>query len=291
MNCSNFFNKTIIATILIIVGCLSFGLSTPLNALENQKDLTLAPLRFEFDITPGTADGGYLTITNPSAEPALISCYAEEFSVVNQQYDYAFTAESNVIDWVSFESSEVSLLAGESKRMRFDINVPLSAEPGGRYISLFVSRDDKAGLSKQRIASLVYINVVGKVTRLGSMLSLSSPWLINGDSNWSVVIQNSGTTHFRSRYSATLYNLFNREKISSTTGEALILPNSTRLIIDKIPAIVNPGVYKLAYVIGLGDTPAVTRDLYILYLPTWLRLSIILAVVAYSIFHYLKRKN
>lgn len=285
-----FLFKKISIMVAVFVTCsLCFMVTTSAVNNNSLKELTLAPLRSEFEIAPGTAQTGYLTVTNPSTDSSsLISFNVEEFSVINQQYDYAFTAESNVAAWVSFEMNEVSLKAGESKKIKFDISVPLTAEPGGRYISLFAAKDDETGTSRQRIASLVYINVSGRVTRIGSMLSLSTPWYTNGVSRWSVVIQNKGTTHFRSRYILEIYNIFNRDDTSIEAGESLILPNTTRLIIGQVPAVKFPGIYKLVYTIGLGDTPAVIKESYILFLPAWLMIFILLIFIAYIIYYFIK---
>ena len=140
-----------------------------------------------------------------------VSLSVEKFSVINQQYDYAFTEGSDLAKWVTFNPVEVNLTVGESKKISYTIGVPLSAEPGGRYISLFASTNVETlsgdTSSLQRIASLLYITVLGDVTRAGNLVSLTSPWAISGESIWSVAIQNTGTTHFRSRYNVQMNNL------------------------------------------------------------------------------------
>lgn len=185
------------------------------TTVNNQKGLTLSPLRSELNIAPGTSLEGTLTVTNSTDKAVAVSLNAEEFSVINQQYDYAFTQESEVAKWVTFTLSEADLVVGESKTVSYRVGVPLSAEPGGRYISLFASTDagtQNGGVnSRQRIASLLYITVLGDVTRAGHLVSLSSPWAISGESKWSMAIQNTGTTHFRSRYTVNIHNVLGHD--------------------------------------------------------------------------------
>lgn len=274
---------------LLTVSCIcSLSTQVALAQAQNEstlKGLTLSPLRSELEIAPGTSLNGELTVSNSTDKPMLVSLTSEEFSVINQQYDYAFTVESNVAKWIRFDASEINLTAGESKKVKFTVGVPLSAEPGGRYVSLFASTDVAPGdnnvSSQQRIASLLYITVLGDVSRAGNLVSLSSPWLIFSDTQWSAVLQNTGTTHYRSRYEVQVNNLLGGDTAATMSGEALILPGTVRAISDILPLPRLPGIYKIIYKIGLGDTPARTETRYLLYMPPF---AIALAVAIIVIF-------
>lgn len=251
---------------------------------QNNKGLTVYPIRNELNIEPGMSYYGSLTVTNSTDKAMEVSLSAEVFNVINQQYDYAFTAESNVVKWVNFESLGVSLLPNESKEVKYNIGVPLSAEPGGRYISLFATNDietqDGGISSRQRIASLLYITVAGNISRTGHLLSLNSPWLISGSSSWSAILRNSGTTHFRSRYNVKINGIVSGGQFASASGDALILPGTVRLINDELPMPILPGIYRLEYEIGLGDTPAQNVSRLIIYMPYWSLFFIAIAVLA-----------
>lgn len=235
------------------------------------RGLTLSPLRSELNIAPGTSFDGTLTVANSTNQAMTVHLSADEFSVINLQYDYAFTAESDVAKWATFIPEDVSLAAGKSQKVTFNIGVPLTAELGGRYISLFASTAtdsvDNNVNSRQRIASLLYITVLGNVTRAGHLVSLSSPWAISGESKWSMAIQNTGTTHFRSRYTVNIHNVLGHDTSTSASGDALILPGTVRSIADTLPLPPFPGLYKYIYTIGLGDTPAVIETRLVLYVP------------------------
>jgi len=166
------------------------------------------------------------------------------------------------------------LKAGESKKIAYTVGVPMTAGPGGLYISLFASTSvgnlDGGANSQQRVASLLYItvasDVLGDTTQAGHVISLTSPWLVSGKTIWSVALQNAGITHYRSNYEVKINNLFGSE-VASSQGSALILPGTVRLVSDTLPLPQWPGVYKIVYSIGLGDTPAVTETRYMLYMP------------------------
>lgn len=280
----------IFGLLFVVSACLW---STPTAAAQAKvvvtkpKGLTLSPLRSELDIAPGTSFDGTLMVANSTNQPMAVHMSAEEFSVINPQYDYAFTAESDVAKWATFTPEDVSLAAGKSQKVTYNIGVPLTAEPGGRYISLFASTDTATASegvkSRQRIASLLYITVDGDVTRVGHLLSLTSPWAINSVSMWSMALQNTGTTHFHSRYNVSVQNLLSHSVAASMSGDALILPGTVRAVSDTLPSPKLPGLYKVVYTIGLGDTPAVVETHFVLYLPLMMIVSLAAIILLVSL--------
>ncbi len=275
--------KPFVVLVFMIGVCLLYFQPTYAESAVDLKGLTLSPLRTELEISPGTSLDGVLTVKNSTDKPMTVSLTAEEFSVINQQYDYAFTAESNMAKWVRFTPIEVDLTVGETKDVKYSVGVPLSAEPGGRYISLFASTDtassNSAVKSRQRVASLLYITVSGQVTRVGNLVSLSSPWLISGTSSWSAALRNSGTTHFRSRYNIQVLNLIGNDTAASSLGDDLILPGTVRSIYGDLALPKFPGIYKVIYTVGLGDSPAVVETRYILYMPWYAAIFFIVLVI------------
>lgn len=258
------------------------------------KGLTLSPIRNEFEVSPGTSQDGTLLVANLTDRPMAVNFSVEEFSVINQQYDYAFTLESNVAKWVHFDMTLLTLQPGESRKVNYDVAVPLSAEPGGRYISLFASSETKAtdsGVSSmQRVASLLYFTVSGKVSRFGNLVSLTAPSIVSDRVAWSAVVQNTGSTHFRSRYSVKVCDLFDFGLSTAASGEALILPGTVRLLSDNIVMPDFPGIYKAVFTIGLGDSPARTETRYILYAPVWFN-CLILIICSLPIFVIIKKRK
>lgn len=289
--------------IISLVLCFSFLSLISNNQIVYAKDsltskgLTLSPLRNEFDIAPGTAHDGSLKVTNSTEKTMKVNLTAEEFSVINPQYDYAFSQESDVTKWVKFESTEIDLSAGETKNFKYIIGVPLSAEPGGRYLSLFAttntqSQTDTSVNSQQRVASLLYITVSGEATRVGKLVSLTSPTMVSGKTSWSVLLQNAGTTHYRSRYNVQIVNLFSNEIEASSQGASLVLPDSLRLIDNNLPLPKLPGIYKAVYTIGLGDTPAKVETRYIVYVtPLSVFIAVFLILALYFLISFRHNKK
>lgn len=235
--------------------------------------ISISPVTKEVNLLPGTSLDGYISVTNSTNEKMSLSLSVEEFNVTNYQYDYTFIKESDISKWISFQEDELSLGPNQTKNINYNIGVPLSTEPGGRYLSIFVSSDKKfnsdESILRQRLASLVYINVEGEATRNGSVISFRSPWLAMGNPIWSAALRNSGTTHYRSRYTINVANLFDEKISEDKYGEALILPGTIRLITDNFNLPKWPGIYKINYQIGLGDNPAFKQTKIVIFLPSY----------------------
>lgn len=257
--------------------------------------IRISPLRTEYELARGEASSGELTIYNDSDEKTSVDLSAEAFSVINDQYDYVFDQTSGLARWVSFQQNTIELLPHDKKSIAYTIGVPIDAEPGGRYISMFATSSDNTGESSRlridrRIASLLYITVGGDTTRSGSIVGVSIGLFgFSANEQTSFSIKNSGTTHFRSRYSIELTSLFD-ETLSKRESDALILPGTVRRINESITMPFLPGIYKVEYTIGLGDTPAVYQRYVIVYIPIWSLVSIGILVLI-TVFILRKRKT
>lgn len=273
----------ILSALTLIIILLISPSAYAIEPVSSIKGLTVTPLRTELSIAPGTSETKSLSITNTNTSPITVHLTVEEFSVINEQYDYAFDVETQLSKWVTFTPSVLTLEVGQTKDVSYTVGVPFDAEPGGRYISMFASTETSASgegaQSIQRVGSLLYITVLGDVSRAGTLISLNSPWFITGPADWSAQLANTGTTHYRSRYTVAIQNLFGGTEASSLQADALVLPSTVRAISGEIPTPKMPGIYKIVYTIGLGDSPAKIETRYVLYMPSAVLVIVLFAAI------------
>lgn len=263
--------------ILTIFACPNFVSAQTSSAIS----IKVSPVRTELEISPGTIKYDFIEITNNSTNPTDVQLTAEEFNVINQKYDYIFTDDSDVVKWIGFEVSTFKLEANETKKIKYSVGVPNNTEPGGRYISLFASsriKNDGGFASKQRVASLIYVTIIGDVTKTGALVNFNSPWLTGRDGGWSTTIRSNGSTHFHSLQSVTIFNLFGN-KVAESSNDSLILPASIKLTTNTLPNLSLPGVYRAIYKVSLGDSPSVEKKTILIYLPSWVGYVFILIIV------------
>lgn len=280
--------------LLLAVLCLpSFAMARDVGG-----GLAVSPLRSLHDIEPGGEVSDSVEVTNGTDAELTVRMSAEEFDVVNEHYDFSFNPSADVSKWIEFSRDTVSLQPDQSATMGFDIVVPAHAEPGGRYISIFATTSVPSThgsiSSQQRIASLIFVNVGGEVSRSGELKSFDSPLITDGTTRWSMVIANNGTTHFNSQYSVTMQNIFDGGTVAEYKNTSLILPRRDRELNVRIPTPSYIGIYRIAYKIGLGDSPAQTREQFIVFMPAQARLPLAaLAILIISVILYitLRRKT
>src|SRR5680860_1013498 len=87
---------SVILTFVILIAPLSGQKVFAADSATKLKGLMLSPLRTEFNIAPGTSLDGILEVTNSTDKLMVVDMAAEEFNVVDQQYNYAFTPDTNV---------------------------------------------------------------------------------------------------------------------------------------------------------------------------------------------------
>ncbi len=238
---------------------------------QNAPDrrLKIYPLRTELSIKAGTAYKGTFTLENTGSKPLTVELSSEEFDVVDETYDYLFLPDSSISEWVYFGTTTVELAPKAKYSVGYVVNVPIGTEPGGAYISLFgasLPNQDSSIESVDRVGSLLYITVPGDISKTGSLLSFSSPFIGFSETPWSATLRNSGTAHFNSEYRVETKTLWGTP-VSSQESTSLIMPRSVRLIQGALPQPTWLGLYTVNYSIPLGDNGTAVGSRPYLFLP------------------------
>ena len=137
---------------------------------------------------------------------------------------------------------------------------------------------------------LLYITVAGDVTKLGKLLTLTTSRLTTGTASWATTLQNTGTTHFRTFYNATVRTLWNSD-VSLSSGNSLLLPGTVRLVQGELPQMTYPGIYKVAYDFTMGDSPTIYETRYVIFMPlyVWVLFAIAIIYIVVRIIRRIRR--
>ncbi len=255
---------------------------------QNAPDrrLKIYPLRTELSIKAGTAYKGTFTLENTGSKPLTVELSSEEFDVVDETYDYLFLPDSSISEWVYFGTTTVELAPKAKYSVGYVVNVPIGTEPGGAYISLFgasLPNQDSSIESVDRVGSLLYITVPGDISKTGSLLSFSSPFIGFSETPWSATLRNSGTAHFNSEYRVETKTLWGTP-VSSQESTSLILPRSVRLIQGSLPQPTWLGLYTVNYSIPLGENGTAVGSRPYLFLPPAQVLALLSLIAASVLF-------
>jgi len=136
-------------------------------------DISISPLKHEMSIEQWASDIQTIKIKNDSNTAVTLYSATEDFIAGDDTGFPRFikpedlpNPELSLTNWIELENESITLAAGESKEIRFTVNVPLTSEPGGHYGVIFFwpEAEQWAQLSViQRLWVLLLINVPGEV--------------------------------------------------------------------------------------------------------------------------------
>jgi hypothetical protein len=256
-------------------------LLTPhLQAAKTPTGLQVSPLRTYPTQDPGSSTNGSLTLTNYTNTAQQILLSTETFQVTGEDYRYSFGSNA-ATKWIVFSEPTMNLAPRETKVANYTIAVPANASPGGKYLALITSISPIASEQKiteiHRVASLVYLQVNGQITKSSHLLSFDTPRVISKPSfTGSVRINNSGNTHFQSRVGFYVNHWPLTGKGSYVTQvQGYVLPGTVRQLSTIINTPRTPGVYKITaeYASPQGGVTRVSQLTY--YIPMWFVISVV----------------
>ncbi len=227
----------VVAGLILVV---FLGLVT---AQEGGGRIAVTPLTFEFTAERGQSDGDFIRVMNSSFDDDVrvrmevedMFPEGEEGRVVLQSPEEDL--ESIAISrWVRFDPEEFTLEPREERRVRFTIEVPEDASPGGHYAGLIASSADPIGPGAvgvvQRIASLVLLTVPGEMEESLSVIDFgtATDYYDRGPATFVTRFENSGTVHLRPDAEIEIVDIFGREVDTVQVEKRNILPGAVRRI-------------------------------------------------------------
>lgn len=158
--------------------------STKAQTADLDKGITVSPIKFEFSASPGETVIGELKYYNATFSTKTIYLYSANFRSDNTSGTPLFYTENvpfsaSLKDWIRLDRDVFNVQRIEPdnpniERIKFIIDVPEDAEPGGHYAGIISTIEDPAaaleeGASnltfKSEQAAIILLNVEGDVDR------------------------------------------------------------------------------------------------------------------------------
>ena len=147
-------------------------------------------------------------------------------TIINRQTD--------VVTWTLVSPKEFILEPGGLQRVRFIIDVPPDAAPGGHYLSILASLDvsgaGPGGVSVgHRVGALILLRVAGEVKEDLRVAAFTGPgFAARGPVTFDLLARNWGNVHLRPAGVVTVGNMFGDEVARMPIQKENILPGSER---------------------------------------------------------------
>ena len=174
--------------------------------------------------------------------------------------------QTDVVTWTLVSPKEFILEPGGRQAVRFLIDVPPDAPPGGHYLSILASLGvGGAGLGDvsvgQRVGVLVLLRVAGEVKEELRVASFAGPSLAaRGPVTFDLLARNLGNVHLRPAGIVTVTSMFGGEVARLPIQEENILPGSERAFAVTWDAGWQIGSFTAEYVGVYGADNAVVKS-------------------------------
>ena len=287
-----------------MVGLLvfSFLLAVTGSGLAQGPRIAITPLVFEFTAEPGETAEGFVRVSNHSENvPVNILMEIEDMfpegeeGRVRLETPLEERRTFSLSHWIETEPSRFFLEPGEEQRVRFVIDVPENAEPGGYYVSVVAGTTDvdpdATGVAiLTRIGALILLTVPGEAEENLRAIELIAPSYIEGGPvEFLARFENKGTVHLRPDASIVITNMLGRKVAEIPLESRNVLPNAVR----KIDAEWDAGLLLGKYTATLsGKYGTRNLPLNIVSVTFWaFPWKVALAVLLVLVFLYLTRKR
>jgi hypothetical protein len=133
----------------------------------------------------------------------------------------------------------------------------------------------------KRVASLVYLEVSGKLIKSGRLVNTSAPWFsISQQISVEINVANTGNSHFLGRVQLDTSRWPGQQQRTTTQLENLVLPGTVRKLNATVKLPFLPGIYRIK--VNYSTPQGIPTDQYqtILYIPVWFILAIIVGIFA-----------
>lgn len=286
--------------ILTVVTLATFYLLLTTSAVaQSLLPLTVGPVRQLINVNPGEKTTLVVRFFNFSDIPVSGILRAADFVVednngtprIIEKIDQAnprFAAS----DWIDLPYDRMSIPANDKVTVQFNINVPLEAKPGGRYVSIYfeptvaipqsVNGPEEAAASiTPRIASLIYMRVAGDITENALVSRFFAPSFFEyGPINVETQILNKGDYHIRPQGAITISNMFGNRVAQSSLKELNIFPDALRNYRNDLGSKWMFGKYRIDLSAAYGEKgQALTRSIEVWVFP-WKIVTVILLAIA-----------
>lgn len=309
--------QTSIITASYILLATLIGLVTLLTAplfANAQAGVSVSPALIEETLDPGFTKQYDIDIKNLQNREQTYYLSTKNISDVRAGGVPVFARDNNEVtgmelaDWISLDTSELTLEGGESATIRFTLEVPENASPGSHFGGVFISVDapeiENSGAAVgYQVANIISIRVTGDVIETATIRQFSTDKFLYGnqDITFHTRIDNSGNVLVRPFGPVVITNMLGQEvdKFIFNEEQSGVFPGRTRdFVFDWQGQGVGFGRYEVVLSAIYGDegakqTMSSTASYWVLPMniigPALGVLAVILLIVFFIVRVYISR--
>ena len=230
--------RRIIATLPLITLLSGLPLATQADAAT--AGFSVSPPVITLTADPGKSVTGTVKVTNLSDNALSLGVDKSYFAAKGEEGEVDLqTIDNNysLAPWFNISAAAFSIAPKTTKEVKFSVDVPSSAEPGGRYGSLIFHTNPSAlapGQSgaaiKQQLATLIFLRINGAANEKLRIESFAADnqYYEYGPINFTTRIRNQGNVHEKPSGTIVIKNMIGLKVATLPLEEKYVIPNSVR---------------------------------------------------------------
>jgi len=262
------------------------------SAAEEKLSLTVTPPLIKINISPGEVWSSSVKIVNNNPRDLQVFASVMDFKS-GQEGGIVFIRDKDSLagekfllsQWIEISSDPILIPAYQSRQVPFRINVPLDAEPGGKYATILVgtgpATEDIPGTGiriSTLVSSLILANVRGEVIEAARIREFSTEktFYQEPEVRFTLRMENTGNVHIQPQGEIRIFNFWGKERgmisINHKTEYGNVLPQSVRkwnFTWQGEESLLEAGRYKAVLTLFYGNEAkqTVTRTVYFWVVP------------------------
>ena len=219
------------------------------------QSIQISPPTANFAGNPGENVRGLVKVTNLTDTPITLKVGKQNFVAKGEEGEIELVDNANPLyslaPWFNPALTDAEIPARGTREVPYNIDIPVDAEPGGRYGAIVFNTSAPklpGGVSgaavQQNIAGIVFLRINGDAREELKVASFKSDksFYEYGPVAISTRVQNTGTVHEKATGTITIKNMFGLTVSQFSLDEHFVIPNATRLLENTWPPKGKPGL-------------------------------------------------
>lgn len=235
--------KKILKTISLLSSVIFFVL-----AAHGARAVTVSPVMFDESLDPGDAITGVIKLINETNQTQTYYVMPQNFVASGEEGQQRFLEEpdpTGLASWMSYDKRTFTLNPAESTELRWTVQLPKNAEPGGHYAAIFFSTSPTSGQNSAvgvggKTGVLFLINVSGNIQEGANVASFQVTGLEEDGKPaktlnylpafFELRLRNIGSVHFKPEGNIVIKNMFGKVSgvVPANAAGSKVLPASIR---------------------------------------------------------------
>jgi hypothetical protein len=255
----------------------------------DESGLTISPAIVDNTVNAGASFTVPITLGNITSRAVPIEVSKGRLET-DQTPDAASQAKYDISNWFSVDTMSFLLPAQERRTVNVTVNVPLNAEPGGHYATVFFgalapSTGSASGetLLNARVGVVFLLTVRGEINagaEIDGGIETNSMQWDAGATHFTFAVRNTGNVHFQPQGTLVIKDVFGRKVKELPMPVGVVLPGAKRTYDLTWERGVRPGIYSASVKVDAGiELKAESKRFIILPLVVVIPVGIFLLVV------------